>query len=192
MSIPPSLTPVSYVVLGLLARDGPSTPYSLKAAVQRGIAFFWPFPHSQLYSEPERLAGLGLVEEEREKTGRRKRMYRITADGRGALREWLAVPSEELPQIRSLAILKLFLGAFARPEDIEALAESQQAALRRGLADAEEIVKRIEGRPELEWQLAAGQAGMDIYRIHEASWRGVGEQARAKARKGKSKRRRPA
>src|ERR687889_676507 len=76
------LTPVSYVVLGLVARDGPSTPYALKAAVGRGVAHFWPFPHSQIYSETERLARLGLLAEEREQTGRRRRSYRITADGR--------------------------------------------------------------------------------------------------------------
>ena len=65
----PDLTPVSYVVLGLVARDGPSTPYALKTAVGRGIAHFWPFPHSQIYAETGRLAGLGLLAEEREHTG---------------------------------------------------------------------------------------------------------------------------
>lgn len=181
----PSLTPVSYVVLGLLARDGPSTPYELKAAVKRGIAFFWQFPHSQLYSEPERLAEMGLVEEEREEGGRRRRRYRITAAGRGALRDWLAVSPEELPQVRSLALLKLFLGKFARPEDIEAIAEGQRAALNRGLAQAAEIEKRIAGRPELEWQLAAGRGGMELYRSHEDWWRRVAEQARSHIKKGK-------
>ena len=48
------ITPVSYVVLGLVARDGPSTPYALKAAVGRGIAHFWQFPHSQIYAETEK------------------------------------------------------------------------------------------------------------------------------------------
>lgn len=181
----PSLTPVAYVVLGLLARDGPSTPYDLKAAVKKGIAFFWPFPHSQLYSEPERLADLGLVEEEREEEGRRRRVYRITAAGRTALREWLATPSEELPQIRSLAVLKLFLSRFARPEDIAALAEAQRAALSRSLDEGAEVMKRITGRPELEWQLAAGQGSMELMRAHDDWWRRVGEQARSRIKKGR-------
>src|SRR5512133_344349 len=93
----PDLTPVSYVVLGLVARDGPSTPYALKTAVGRGIAHFWQFPHSQIYAETERLARLGLLAEEREQTGRRRRSYRITAAGRAALAAWLAEPTDEAP-----------------------------------------------------------------------------------------------
>ena len=54
---------MSYVVLGLVARDGPSTPYALKAAVARGVAHFWPFRHSQIHAETERLARLGLLAE---------------------------------------------------------------------------------------------------------------------------------
>lgn len=185
MSRPYSLTPVSYVVLGLLARDGASTPYELKAAVKKGIAFFWPFPHSQLYSEPERLAGLGLVKEEREEEGRRRRVYRITSEGRAALREWLATPAEELPQIRSLALLKLFLGRFARAEDIAALADAQRAALSRGFEESEERFERIRERPELEWQLTAGQGAVEMMRTHDDWWRRVGEQARANTRRGK-------
>src|SRR5215207_8562458 len=111
----PDLTPVSYVVLGLVARDGPSTPYALKAAVGRGIAHFWQFPHSQIYAETERLAGLGLLAEEREHTGRRRRSYRITPEGRAALSAWLAEPAAEPPQLRSLGLLKLFFAQHAGP-----------------------------------------------------------------------------
>src|SRR6266540_3860490 len=94
MSIP-ELNPVSYVVMGLVKRDGPSTPYELKTAVGRGIAYFWQFPHSQIYAESERLARLGLLLEEREQTGRRRRTFRITPEGRAALRAWLAQPTSE-------------------------------------------------------------------------------------------------
>src|SRR4029450_625609 len=105
----PDLTPVSYVVLGLIARDGPSTPYALKAAVGRGIAHFWQFPHSQIYAETERLAGLGLLAEEREHTGRRRRSYRITPEGRAALSAWLAEPAAEAPPLRSPGLLQVFV-----------------------------------------------------------------------------------
>ncbi|HEV2896201.1 MAG TPA: PadR family transcriptional regulator, partial [Actinomycetota bacterium] len=101
--------------LGQVARDGPSTPYAIKTAVGRGVAHFWPFPHSQIYSETERLARLGLLAEEREQTGRRRRSYRITADGRAALAGWLAEPADEPPQFRSLGLLKLFFSQHADP-----------------------------------------------------------------------------
>src|SRR6266511_2409516 len=114
MSIP-ELNPVSYVVLGLVNRDGPSTPYELKTAVGRGIAYFWQFPHSQIYAESERLARLGLLLEEREQTGRRRRTFRITPEGRAALRAWLAQPTSEPTQLRSPGLLQLYFGWFASP-----------------------------------------------------------------------------
>ena len=56
MSSDPTLTPTSYIVLGLLAAAGASTPYALKQGVAGSIGHFWSVPHSQLYAEPERLA----------------------------------------------------------------------------------------------------------------------------------------
>ena len=55
----PSLTPTSYVVLGLVGAFGPCTSYDMKRFVSVSIGYFWPFPHSQLYAEPARLAQLG-------------------------------------------------------------------------------------------------------------------------------------
>jgi len=51
---PIGLTSVSYLVLGLVGRAGSATPYDLKRRVGESIGNFWPFPHSQLYSEPAR------------------------------------------------------------------------------------------------------------------------------------------
>jgi PadR family transcriptional regulator AphA len=163
------LTPVSYVVLGLVARDGPVTPYDLKAAVGLGVAHFWPFPHSQIYSESERLARLGLLVEERETTGRRRRHYRVTAEGEEALAAWLAEPTTEKPQIRSLALLKLYFGQLARPEDLAALARAQQAMHREEQAFLAAMLERLQarGRP---WQLAVGRLMRDAERAMADNW----------------------
>jgi len=164
-----NLTPVSYVVLGLVARDGPVTPYDLKAAVALGVANFWPFPHSQIYSESERLARLGLLVEERETTGRRRRHYRITAEGEKALASWLAEPTSEVPQIRSLALLKLYFGQLARPEDLAALARAQQAMHREEQEFLAAMLERLRarGRP---WQLAVGRLARDAERAMADNW----------------------
>ena len=119
------LNPVSFVVLGLVARDGPCTSYDLKKAVEVGVAGLWAFKHAQLYTEPERLAAAGLLDEEQEERGRRRRLYRVTPAGREALARWLADPSSEVPEIRHVGLLKLYFGAFAQPEDIVALARAQ-------------------------------------------------------------------
>jgi PadR family transcriptional regulator, regulatory protein AphA len=129
-----ALTPTSYLVLGCLALGGPATPYEMKASVNNSVGFFWSFPHSQLYSEPDRLARAGLLSEEREDTGRRRRVFAITDRGRAALRDWLADPSSELPEIRDIGLLKLFFGDLADSADIVRLAQTQRAAHQERLA----------------------------------------------------------
>jgi PadR family transcriptional regulator, regulatory protein AphA len=167
---PPDLTPVSYVVLGLVARDGPSTPYALKAAVGRGIAHFWQFPHSQIYAETERLARLGLLAEEREQTGRRRRSYRITPRGRAALAAWLAEPAEEPPQFRSLGLLKLYFAQHARPEEVAELARAEAARHRGYVEVTNAIVERLGVRGDLPGQLAVAQLMGDMFRVMAEHW----------------------
>jgi PadR family transcriptional regulator AphA len=166
----PDLTPVSYVVLGLVARDGPSTPYALKTAVGRGIAHFWQFPHSQIYAESERLARLGLLAEEREQTGRRRRSYRITAQGRAALSAWLAEPTAEPPQLRSLGLLKLYFGQLAGPGDVAELARVQADLHRQTVEYTEEIVRRLQARGDLPGQLAVAELMGDTLRVMAEHW----------------------
>jgi PadR family transcriptional regulator AphA len=167
------LTPVSYVVLGLVARDGPSTPYAIKAAVGRGIAHFWQFPHSQIYAETERLARLGLLTEEREQTGRRRRSYRITAEGRAALAAWLAEPTDEALQVRSLGLLKLFFAQHAVPEDVAELARVQ-AELHRGWVEVTTgIVERLQARGDRPGQLAVAELMGDAFRVMAGHWERV-------------------
>ena len=169
----PDLTPVSYVVLGLVARDGPSTPYALKAAVGRGIAHFWQFPHSQIYAETERLARLGLLAEEREQTGRRRRSYRITAEGRAALAAWLAEPTDEPMQVRSLGLLKLFFAQHASPDDVAELARAQAELHRRWVEVTNGIVERLQARGDRPGQLAVAELMGDAFRVMAGHWERV-------------------
>ena len=128
------LTPVSYIVLGLVGWHGEATPYQLKTTVAGSIGNFWTVQHAQLYSEPERLAAAGLLEEERESSGRRRRTYRLTGAGREALDAWLAAPAADLGEIRSPGLLQLFFGADPGP-----LAAAQLAAHEQRLATYEEL-----------------------------------------------------
>src|SRR5688572_24045536 len=94
------LTDTSHAVLGLLDLCEPATPYQLKQAAQVSIFHFWTIPHTQLYSECSRLAEAGLLDEQQETTGRRRKIYRLTGIGRKALEEWRAEPSAELYELR--------------------------------------------------------------------------------------------
>src|SRR2546423_14836900 len=127
------LTPTSYIVLGLIERSGESTPYQLKRLVAAGLGNFWSLQHAQLYTETERLARAGHLEETRETTRRRRKRYKLTAAGREALRAWVSQPTDQLPELRDVGLLKLFFGADAKP-----LAEAQLAAHREKLRQYEE------------------------------------------------------
>ena len=145
------LTPTSYLVLGLLAREGPSTPYDLEQHVKATLGNFWSFPHTLLYSEPARLTALGLANETRETDGRRRRLFTITPAGESALGAWLDRPSNARTELRDPGLLQLFFADLASPGAKLRLAEQQLAihASVRLLVDV--------GSWSIVWDAAAGR-----------------------------------
>lgn len=164
-----TLTPTSYLVLGAIAEGGPATPYELKQAVEVGVGYFWTFPHSQLYSEPERLARAGLLSERREQAGRRRRVFSITASGRAALAEWLADPTPELPEIRDVGLLKLFFSDLGTSEQAARLARSQQQAHR----ERHQLYKTIERAGVAGGAGATVQLGLAYEKAAIAFWAAI-------------------
>jgi PadR family transcriptional regulator, regulatory protein AphA len=140
------LTPTSYLVLGLLEREGPSTPYDLERHVGATLGNFWSFPHTLLYTEPARLVKLGLATEERETDGRRRRIFEITGAGRAALVSWLDRPSAAPTELRDPGLLQLFFADLASPEARLRLAQEQIAIHRAKLA-AYQQDERLERQP---------------------------------------------
>jgi DNA-binding PadR family transcriptional regulator len=114
------LTTTSYVVLGLVEIHQPVTPYGIKQAAEQSTANFWTVAHTQLYSECSRLTREGLLEEQQEQAGRRRKLYRLTDSGRAALDAWRSEPAGESFELRDPGMLKLFFGA-----DPKALAGAQ-------------------------------------------------------------------
>jgi DNA-binding PadR family transcriptional regulator len=121
------LSPSAYVVLGLIARHGPMTPYELKARVEDSVGTYWPLPHAQLYRDPPRLAELGLLEERAEEHGRRRRIFHLTAAGREVLARWLADPRTPQPETRNPSLLKLTFVDLGPPGQVATLAREQLA-----------------------------------------------------------------
>ncbi len=136
-SEPAQLTPTSYLVLGLVAREGPSTPYDLKRHVAATIGHFWSFPHALLYKEPARLMGLGFLTEEREEGGRRRRLFSVTDAGRQALRDWLGHPARQPTELRDIALLQLFFADLEPATARLAIAQEQLAQHRAQLVEYE-------------------------------------------------------
>ena len=163
------LTPTSYVVLGLLARTGaPTTPYELKQIVAASVGHFWGLQHAQLYTEPERLARAGLLTEDREQGGRRRKRYSLTAQGRAVLKEWLETPTAETVELRDPGLLQLFFGA-----DRKRLARTQLEVHR-------ERLRAYEGWSQFADQMDEGprlalEAGVDHERRYVRFWKRLAE-----------------
>ena len=172
-----SLNPVSYLVLGFAEQCQEVTSYDLKQMVAGSVGYFWPFPHSQLYAEPSRLAAAGLLDEEVETHGRRRRLYRITPEGRRALTEWLAEPAGEGTEVRDLGLLKLFFAGTVSREGVEALADEQRAVHEEALASYDELHDAISGVAG-EWELATLDMGRRFERMAIDFWTDVAAQAR--------------
>jgi DNA-binding PadR family transcriptional regulator len=163
------LTPTSFIVIGLLEAAGEATPYDLKRMVAVSLGNFWSIQHAQLYTEPERLAAAGYLEERREEGGRRRKHYSVAASGREALRGWLAEPTDELTELRDLALLKVFFGA-----DVRSMAEAQAPAHERQLAAYREL------RQNTGEELPAGarislEAGIEAERSWMRFWSKLAE-----------------
>jgi PadR family transcriptional regulator AphA len=159
------LTPTSYVVLGLIEQLGTATPYDLKQAAAAGVGHFWSLPHTQLYSEPARLAAAGYLDEERERKGRRRRLYTLTKQGREALSEWRSTPTAELYEIRDAGLLQLFFAA-----DPAALAAVQLEAHRENLRMLEAVEAGSKSGEVPEGVRLAVEAGVGHAREYVRFW----------------------
>jgi PadR family transcriptional regulator, regulatory protein AphA len=161
----PTLTASSYVILGLLQLMTAATPYELEAVISRsGMISFWWMSHTQIYNECAQLTEAGHLDEQREETGRRRRVYRLTQAGRQAIDEWRAKPPEEPEQTRDPALLKLFFGA-----DPSVIAATQIDLHRRQLTAAEDLIAKIGdghfgGRgPVVRYMLAYERMALDFW-----------------------------
>jgi DNA-binding PadR family transcriptional regulator len=139
------LTPTSFIVLGLLSTAGEATPYELKQMAAATVGQFWTLSHSQVYAEPERLAGAGYLNEKQEQTGRRRKRYSLTARGRAAFDAWLKEPATGLYELRDPGLLQLSAGA-----DPALLAPVQLETHREKLTELEQLHAMLEatGAPE--------------------------------------------
>ncbi|AUA17191.1 PadR family transcriptional regulator [Streptomyces sp. SID8361] len=172
------LSTTSYVVLGMIALRGPSTSYDLKRAIGRSVGYFWTFPHAQLYSEPKRLADVGLLKLSEEEGGRRRKSYTITAAGRKALRSWLSEHAEGHFELRDVAEIKLFFNELAGPDDVVRLAQGQIEAHQRRISEYEEIRERYGDVDRVARRMITLELGLGMERAALDFWRGVEDRVR--------------
>jgi len=153
-------------VLGLVNQAGEATPYALKQMASATIGNFFSIPHSQLYAEPDRLAGAGYLKVRREDSGRRRKHYSITAKGRKALAAWLDSPTEEMYELRDPGLLKLAFGS-----DAKQLARAQLPAHEERLARFEEILSVLETAGATFEQRLVVESGIGHEREYVRFWK---------------------
>lgn len=168
-----TLTPSSYIVLGMVAAFGPATSYDIKGWADSSVGFFWPFSRAQLYAEPRRLAGEGLLAERQEEGGRRRRVYSLTDAGREALRAWLGQPTDAPTEIRDLGLLKLYFSQLSSPEDLVALAERQAEAHRRRFEAYERLRRGLSEDERAAFALASLRMGALYEETAVAFWQEI-------------------
>ena len=172
----PRLTTTSYAMLGLIGSLQPCTPYELERFIRQSIDNFWQVPHTTFYAEPTRLAEAGLLLEEREVGGRRRKRYSLTEEGRHTLDAWVHSGTAAPPDVRDELLLKVFLGADPAPMLQARIAwhEAKLAELRDRLED----VRRVAGDDSpMERSIAVGMIYHNLGpRLFEPFLRGEGEE----------------
>ncbi|HET6849338.1 MAG TPA: PadR family transcriptional regulator [Gaiellales bacterium] len=136
-----SLTPFSYVILVLVGDDGAGA-HDIRRMAERGAKLYWAAAPSQYYAEPKRLAKLGYLEAAKEpgRTNERTR-YRLTQNGREALREWLRTPAP-FPRIQNEAAVRLLVADLVPPDVLRSSLEALEREIdiqEQRLAEAQDV-----------------------------------------------------
>jgi len=141
------LTTTSYTILALLAIR-PWSGYELTRQMRRNVGHFWPRTERAVYQEPKNLVAHGLAQASVDTDGpRRRTVYTITEQGRGALTRWLSTPLTEPLQLESEAAVRIAFAEHGTIDDaLAALAE-----LRAHLSEQLAVVAMI-ARPYVEGQ----------------------------------------
>ena len=169
MNTLPRLTPTSYALLGLLARESASA-YELNSIMQTSmLRVFWPRAESHIYSEPKKLLAHGFVSEERQKAnGRQRSVFTISEKGREALAAWLADDGDGARHRNQAEfMLKIILAEGGAPACAAATVERALDTSRMEIEEAAAAIEHILQDPEcaalgMPWNGIAANLMVDI------------------------------
>ncbi len=135
------LTTTSYAILGLLdLRDW--SAYELTRQVRRSLGFVWPVSESQLYAEPKRLEREGLITIVEDPVGprRTRQVLGITADGRRALRTWLAT-EPAAPKLQIELLVRTLFATAGSKDDLLAAIDGSRSSVQAAYDYGVSVVK---------------------------------------------------
>jgi PadR family transcriptional regulator AphA len=155
------LPATAYVVLGLVSIR-PMTGYELAGYAERSIGNFFPLTRSHIYSELERLGGLGLLEatEIAQENAPTKRVYEITAAGSDELQRWLEGSVMSEGRSRNLILVRIIFGDRTTPERLAALLDEFELAARFRHDQLASIVEKLADRPASVFRRSTAMFGL--------------------------------
>ena len=156
----PRPTDMEAVVLAVVWRDGPCTPYAIRQHFRESPTPRWSGSAGAIYPLVRRLEARGLLQSTPEKVGARKqRNYELTADGLAVLRSWLSAPAELDTAVLHdpLRTKVLFLSALSPKESRDFVSEALEA-LRRQLTAIRAAYRKEAGEGSRDSYLAARNA----------------------------------
>jgi len=99
---------VPHALLALLS-EGPKYGLRLQSEFEARTGEVWPLNVGQVYTTLQRLERDGLVETDDGEAERSRKRYRITADGKRELAEWLRTAPELVPPPRDELVIKVLV-----------------------------------------------------------------------------------
>ena len=130
-------------ILGLLTWR-PMAGYEIRSEIESSLGNFWSESFGQLYPQLRALEEAGLIVEAKVGAAdpRNKRIFKITAAGRKALRAWISQAPESRPP-RNELLLKLFFATEGDAEDVAAHLRSHRQAASERLAKYRRIRREL-------------------------------------------------
>jgi DNA-binding PadR family transcriptional regulator len=155
------LPATAHVVLGLVSIR-PGAGHELAGFSERSIGNFFPIARSQVYSELDRLCGLGLlaVTEVPQQRWPTKRVYEVTEAGEAELRRWLEDGSLPIERSRNLFLVRVFFGDRVSTERLVGLLDEYEATARERRDSLAAVVERLAGRRESIFPRATAMHGV--------------------------------
>lgn len=116
-----ALSDLEVALLGLLSIQ-PMTGYDIGRYYERALVPFWVVPRTQIYPRLKDLEDRGLVESEHvvQESRPNKRVYRLTAAGRGELTAWLGDAIGWI-EMKHALLIRVFLGNLFEEQELRRL-----------------------------------------------------------------------
>jgi PadR family transcriptional regulator, regulatory protein AphA len=143
------LSATGKVILGMLAAK-PRSGYEIKQLVDNTARFFWAASYGQIYPELKRLEKDGLITGSDSANGARQRtVYKLTAAGKRAAREWIAGPPQVF-ELRDEGLLELFFAGSIDPSRAPEIARERSARAATAAAALRAIEEQIDAKGQHE------------------------------------------